>query len=404
MDLNNPEIREFLFKKILINLGVQGNHTPTSIVDKMLDKAEDLTDKTILVLFNLEILEGLSRRGFLNKVTFIADSDLEEKFARAIYKVPTLLYADPKDWKENINNTTEDIMAQMNQAPDITFTNPPYTGSLDLKILLALKKRLKKLVCVHPATWLVDNKGTKNLFKEFRDTFDRHTSDLEVFNGNPVFTVSLYVPCVITTADMNATYKTKKVNWFGVDWKIDSFKTVTIHGQDWDPLVKDFQDKVSKYCSKHGNILENLISVSDVSKKYQVQLPAVRGHEDYDYNNMVKNDFYTLIQKNSSDNKGMRNMDAAGKTVLQIGSRKEQDSLLGYLQSDFARLCFSLLKTGQNVMRGETALIPWMDFTRSWTDDELFSELGYHKGHAIREYAKKFLPDYHNLYPNGKTY
>jgi hypothetical protein len=45
-----------------------------------------------------------------------------------------------------------------------------------------------------------------------------------------------------------------------------------------------------------------------------------------------------------------------------------------------------------------------MDFTRSWTDDELFSELGYPEGYAIREYAKKFLPDYHNIYPNGKTY
>jgi hypothetical protein len=45
-----------------------------------------------------------------------------------------------------------------------------------------------------------------------------------------------------------------------------------------------------------------------------------------------------------------------------------------------------------------------MDFTRSWNDDQLFTLLGYPKGHPIREYAKRFLPDFHNLYPNGKDY
>jgi len=357
-----------------------------------------------MVLFNLEIIEGLFQRGLTDKVTFITDSEIKDKFARSFYKVQTLLC---KSWK-NLDKTMEDIMAKMNVAPDITFTNPPYNGSMDLKILLALHEKglLKKLICVHPSTWLVDNKGTKLLFKKFRDTFDKHTSSLEIFNGNPVFDIGLFVPCVISTIDMNVEYSKKKVSWFGKDnWTVSSFEDVTMYGSAWDPLVKDFQDKVSRYCENNGSILSHLIHCSNADpKKYHIQLAAIRGHQTNIIENMYHDDFYTFVQKTLENNKGIRNKADKQKTILQVDTQKEQSSLLFYLQSDFARLCLSLLKISQNAMRGETKLVPWMDFTKSWTDDDLFSELGYHKGHAIREYAKKFLPDYHNIYPNGKKY
>jgi len=358
-----------------------------------------------MVLFNLEIIEGLFQRGLTDKVTFITDSEIKDKFARSFYKVQTLLC---KSWTD-LDKTMEDIMAKMNAAPDITFTNPPYNKNIDLKILLALQEKglLRQLVCVHPATWLVDNKGTKLLFKKFRDTFDEHTSSLEVFNGNPVFDIGLFVPCVISTVDMDETYKTKKISWFGEDgWTVPSFDDVTMHGPAWDPIVKDFQDKVSRYCENNGSILSHLIHCSNADpKKHQIQLAAIRGsHNDTNIDIMFNDDIYTFLQKNSERDKGIRNKADNQKTILQVDTQKEQSSLLFYLQSDFARLCLSLLKISQNAMRGETKLVPWMDFTKSWTDDDLFSELGYHNGHAIREYAKKFLPDYYNIYPNGKKY
>jgi hypothetical protein len=150
-------------------------------------------------------------------------------------------------------------------------------------------------------------------------------------------------------------------------------------------------------------------------KKYQVQLAAIRGTpvrrrdvltaSKSSSSKMFKDDMYTLIQKDAENNKGIRNTESTeSETILQVNLKKEQDSLLNYLQTDFIRLCLSLLKINQHTTRGELALVPWMDFTRSWTDDDLFSELKYNRGHAIREYAKTFLPDYHNLYPTGKTY
>jgi hypothetical protein len=64
-----------------------------------------------------------------------------------------------------------------------------------------------------------------------------------------------------------------------------------------------------------------------------------------------------------------------------------------------------LLKISSDLVDGKVlSIVPWLDFTKTWDDNKLFTMLGYPKGHAIREYAKKFLPDYHNIYPNGKTY
>ena len=62
-------------------------------------------------------------------------------------------------------------------------------------------------------------------------------------------------------------------------WEIDSFNGVTMHGSIWDPLVKDFQNRISKYCVKHGNILTILDTVQNaISKRFQIQLAAIRGH------------------------------------------------------------------------------------------------------------------------------
>ena len=128
--LSNPDVRQLLFQRVLVNLGIQGNHTPIIIVDRMLEKAGDLTNKTIMVMFNLELLEGLYQRGLISQVTFIADSEKEEKFAKAFYKARTFKY-DTEAWA-NLDKTMEDIMAKMNVAPDITFTNPPYNGNYRL--------------------------------------------------------------------------------------------------------------------------------------------------------------------------------------------------------------------------------------------------------------------------------
>ena len=41
------------------------------------------------------------------------------------------------------------------------------------------------------------------------------------------------------------------------------------------------------------------------------------------------------------------------------------------------------------------SLIPWMDFSRPWTDADLFAHFNIDK--TTQDYIYKFLPDYYNI-------
>ena len=94
---------------------------------------------------------------------------------------------------------------KMNQAADVTFSNPPYKD-IDLKIILVLKKAdmLKRIICVHPSTWLVDMKTKlnadrgKSLYREMRELVREHLERVEFFDPNPVFGIGLGTDCVIS--------------------------------------------------------------------------------------------------------------------------------------------------------------------------------------------------------------
>jgi len=405
----------------LSSSGFQNIHTPFQLAASIINRG---ASGFIRVFFNLEFLEILKAQGHdMKEIQFVGDTESECRFARIIYGVDTI-QIDEKTWLEVLEKkqTLQEIFMghKMNKAADVTFTNPPYNGGVDLKIIMALKEAglLKKLVCVHPSTWLVDVKtqlGEKtgnHLFRKFQNMVREHVTRVEMFNGNPIFGIGLFVPCVITEVDFSkkridgASIKVKDVGF--AEWReVFDIDDITVHGKDWDPTVKEFMGRVRKFIERHGSLDDNYTSALKVSKEKQyVQLARIRGHVATD--TMIQDDFYTFVQKNPENNMGIRKIDD-GKIHINptysFNSKKEQNNFLRYAQLDFPRLCLSILKIkGDLVDGGVLSIVPWLDFTQEWDDDKLFTMLGYPKGHAIREYAKKFLPDYHGIYPNGKTY
>lgn len=409
----------------LAGLGFQYKHTPWGLVSSMVDKAGNLSQyQSIMVLFNIEFLEELYDRGYdMSKVVLVADTPLERLYALKVYKVGKVILAGTHTWSRIIGHKKQtqllERLMKMNAPADVTFSNPPYNGGLDLKIILALflAGLLKRLVCVHPSTWLVDVKtqlGPKSgnpLFRKFQDAVRNFVTRVELFNGNPVFGIGLYVPCVITEVDMtkqrSGAILVQDVGVEGYREVLD-INDITLHGSDWDPTVKEFMGRVQRLCAQNDSLGSNVVAQDKSTSQFPVQLAAVRGHEYHGPEKMVQDDFYTFVMKNPDGNRGVRKADVKSGNitpVLEFTSIKEQDNFLDYLQTDFARMCLALLKIKQHLYGGgEMSLVPWLDFTRSWDDDQLFTMLGYPRGHAIREYAKRFLPDYHNIYPNGKTY
>lgn len=310
------------------------------------------------------------------------------------------------------------VVKALKDPVELLIGNPPYNGGLDLKILLAMNeaKLLRRVVCVHPSTWLVDVKTQlgprtgNHLFRKFQDMVGPHLKSVHLFNGNPVFGIGLFVPCVVTDMDMGWTRQqgtSIKVKDVGQDEYREVFglEDITLHGKDWDPTVKEFMGRVQKLCAKNGSLGSRYEDPTKVTQGTPVvQLATIIGNwTATSALKMVKEDFYTFLQKVPSHNVGIRKQNER-MPAITLQTAVEVGNLLGYLQTDFARMCLAIIKTSQRLESSDTALVPWLDFTRSWNDDQLFSMLGYPRGHAIREYAKRFLPDYHNIYPNGKTY
>ena len=132
--------------------------------------------------------------------------------------------------------------------------------------------------------------------------------------------------------------------------------------------------------------------------KFYCQLAAIRGHElRNDPNNMHQADFYTMLMKDSEQNKGVRNVNVRkdGFIVFEFDSEIEQNNFVNYLKTDFARFCLSIVKNTQNIHYGEMELIPWLDFTQEWNDEKLFEEFNVSK--ELQDYIREFLPDYYGI-------
>ena len=141
---------------------------------------------------------------------------------------------------------------------------------------------------------------------------------------------------------------------------------------------------------------EGIFYIDD--NKFYCQLAAIRGHElRNDPSRMHQDDFYTMLMKDSAQNKGVRNINVRkdGFIVFEFNTELEQNNFISYLKSDFARFCLSLVKNTQNIHYGEMELIPWLDFTEEWDDDKLFAK--FDVSQELQDYIRDFLPDYYGI-------
>jgi hypothetical protein len=137
----------------------------------------------------------------------------------------------------------------------------------------------------------------------------------------------------------------------------------------------------------------------NVDMKYYCQLAAIIVHWCNNHEKMFKDDFYTMVMKDSEENKGIRQpkLDRPGNPTptFMFATKEEVDNFINYLKTDFARFCLSIYKNSQHLSLGEMSLIPYLDFTQEWDDEKLFKYFNVNK--QTQNYIKEFLPDYHGV-------
>lgn len=59
-----------------------------------------------------------------------------------------------------------------------------------------------------------------------------------------------------------------------------------------------------------------------------------------------------------------------------VNSEQEGKNLISYMQTRFFRFMMALIKNTQNISKGVFAFVPVQDFSKPWTDDELYAKYG----------------------------
>ena len=281
---------------------------------------------------------------------------------------------------------------------DVVFSNPPYNGNLDIKIMNVIIDVSIKFIIGHPSTWLLDVKGRNKLFASFQKKLDKKIKSLNLFNGNPIFNIFLLMPCVITHIDNSYNGKCE-VNYFNDCYEIDYISKFSKFGLN-QILIDDFILSLNNHIKINGHIWSEIVDYSHTinDSSFYVQLTAIRGNENRVHEDiMYKDDFYTLVMFDSNKNKGVRNTKVRkdGFVVFEFQTEKEQNNFISYLKTDFVRFCLSLLKNNKNNHYGEMELIPWLDFTEEWDDDKLFAK--FNVSQELQDYIREFLPDYYGI-------
>lgn len=284
---------------------------------------------------------------------------------------------------------------------DLVFSNPPYNGNTDIKILNEIIDCSHEWIVVHPSTWVLDIKKKTKLFNSLISKIDRKVESLEFFNGNPIFNIGLFVPCMITHINNNVD-KDCEINFFDDNFTVSNLSKVTKFGSCWETSISPFIEVLKKHTSTNGDVWNKRLNsdTRDIDKnKFHCQIAGIRGNVNLNSSDkhIVKNDFYTLLMKDSDKNKGVRNLNVRkdGFIVYEFETETEQINFINYLKTDFTRFCLSIVKNSQNTHYGEMELIPWLDFNEEWNDDKLFEK--FDVSEELQTYIREFLPDYYGI-------
>lgn len=411
--LKTPEGRtEFFIELSKIKEGLynwQDVHTPFELIRKMVDKTK-LSNKNILVIFNLEFLEVLIKEKNVNpeKITFIADNELESLTAVTLYKVKTYQL-----FQHEII-TLKHLISGLKMKFDLIFSNPPYTQYIDLKILNEIMPFTKECVIVHPSSYILKDGGENSIFKEFNSYIQNKVLSVEFIDPWTAFYdidekkgVLNPTPCVVMhysnsyNGKIDVSYSYKK--FFNIDdsnYKVSSVDDITIYGSKFKSLVLPFKQNIEDYCAKNGSLIkikQSKIAYDDT--KFYCQLPQISGqvNRSRTFKTFYEHTFFTMIPQNDDTKVEFEDNvpKPSKKNNFVFDTQDEHDNFKNYLKTDFARFCLSLKKFSKNLQTDSFELIPLVDFKEAWDDDKLYAYFNVSKD--MVDFIQEFIPDFYGI-------
>jgi hypothetical protein len=258
---------------------------------------------------------------------------------------------------------------------DIVIGNPPYNQNLDLKFIKKAHDISDVVLYVHPSIWIIDNKMKNKTFLDCRNYIKDRINTITFFNGNKVFGIGLFNPCMVTYITKQKSKTINVINKLsGNSYKTENINDIDLY--DCNDTYLSIKEKVKEYIDNH-NHLWNMCkrdyngTHTFNTQSFEVGISPIRGHVSDD-DKMLADDFFTFIQKKDEG----KHIGTTTHYKLKFGfdTIKECNNFVGYLKSNFARFCVSIYKTAQTFHGGELEIVPYLDFTQEWTDEKLYKE------------------------------
>ena len=413
---NELNMIQLTSKPIIENVEAWQQHgTPDEVVDMMLDTYYEngfKNNERILILFNVEFIKQIYFKYkdelIFGNIYFIADSKEKFDIVSKLYPTVHCLFC--------IEHTIEKLIEKIGELNvkkfDIVFSNPPYNDNLDLKILKYLFNISKKIVFIHPSTFLMDSRNVEKIYKDLKESGFLQKAIL--FWANSLFNIKLFCPCAITiwnteiNTDIVEIYDKAFKQWFynGSEKKYFCKTTeMCMHGF-MSKNITLLKEKLNNYIQQNNTLFYKR-NLSNELTDFNVVLPKIRGGSDIlktDGNNTCEHffSFFGYQNENYKQNKTFKFSEKTPdneKLIFSFKNENERLNFINYCKSKIARFFLSLIKKNGNLHRGELKAIPWLDFTQEWNDAKLCKK--FEISEELWNYINNFIPDYYDDYKSG---
>jgi hypothetical protein len=353
---------------------LQNIHTPRALINEILDKVAINPTAKVLVLFNLEFVVSLVYDYNIPtaNITFYSDHDEKTQFANQL----------------QVNTITD--LTEHTMKFDVVIGNPPYQGKAALhqqffnkSVDLLIDNGV--VVFIQPATPYFNKKAKKKAPEQkMIDNINQYHTEVKVVSGDVFDNADIGTELAITYLT-----KTESDQFIqSIEYKNgDVYHNVDINDISMTKLnpdiYKSIRNKFLSFIDNNGSLYD--IETTDINV-FKASMTKVRGHTG-------KEDFFTFIPRISNRHKCKCDDNYTNFGVI-AKDQQEVNHIFDYLESYVARMGLALSKFCTQQHMGELKTVPLVDFSKTYTDQQLFDMIGLNETEITA--IKSVISNYYN--------
>jgi len=381
--------------------------TPIELVNEMISKFDELlfqnpdskfldptsgTGSFLIALYR-KLIKYHSHEHIINNMIYGNDiSPTSEKFGINLGFV-NITKADFKKFGKDLNKLKKIKFAGI-------VMNPSYSHGSHMNHFNNAFELLKEggtIVCIHPATPFITRKplNFKGRVKKIQSIINTYETELKIINGNSFFNVQQEIPLSITTVIKR---ENKNINVIYSHYNTDdsiqynSLDNVFIHGNDIvlsirDKIFEKMNQSLEDYTYRNGATGGNVyLRVNTIA----TGIPN-NGAPHPNFNTFLGKMHEHDISSRITQTPIGKNKKGTPYNEISFKNEKELENGKSYLLTKFARFCLSLFKVNQHLESGELKAVPYLDFSKKWSDRKL--KKYFKLSNSEWDFINEYIPD-----------